>query len=384
MEPGKHFMLGNHALAEGAIAAGCDFYAGYPITPSSEIMERISSRFEHMADRYFVQMEDEIGSIAAVIGASWAGAKAMTATSGPGFALMLENLSYAYATEVPLVVVNAMRSGPSTGQSTYPAQQDVYQAKYGAHGDYEVIALAPWSVQEMYDMAIQAFNLAETYRQPVILLPDGEIAHMREQIEIPDPSTIKTVYRKRPDYENSQYEKTNYPPFMPASDDDPVPPMPLFGDGAEIRVTGSAHDEFGNRNYAPDIHSRMVQRQINKVRKNRRRILDLQIDLEDQAKVAVVAIGSAARAAYGAITRARAQGHKISFIRPKTVWPFPDDELEEISEEVEKFLVVEMNMGKLSREVERAVGRKNVETMPVFGGIIPRENSILSRLTKLV
>ena len=382
MESGSYFMLGNHALAEGAIVSGCTFFAGYPISPSTEIMEHISSRFSRMADRHFVQMEDEIGSIAAVIGAAWAGAKAMTATSGPGFSLMQENLSYAYATETPLVVVNAMRSGPSTGQSTYPSQQDIYQAKYGAHGDYEAIALAPWSVQEMYDMTIQAFNLSENYRTPVILIPDGEICHMRERIQIPPSSTLKIENRLLVELSDDLEERKEIKPFMPTSTS-LVPPMVHFGDGAQLLVTGSAHDEAGTRDYSPETHGRMVRRMINKIQYNRDKIIDFDCDMQEGARICIISFGSSARVADGAVRRRREAGRKVSLIRLKAIWPFPDDELEKICSSFDFLLVVEMNMGKLVREVERIFERRRVFSLPVFGGVIPREKSIENEIEKL-
>jgi 2-oxoglutarate ferredoxin oxidoreductase subunit alpha len=258
LRPGRHLILGNDACAEGAIRAGCRFFAGYPITPANEISHYMASEMPK-AGGFFLQMEDEIASIAAVIGASWAGAKAMTATSGPGYSLMQENIGYAHMTEAPCVVVNVQRSGPSTGQATLPSQSDVYQAKYGAHGDYEAVALSPWSVQEMFDLTVRAFNLAERFRTPVMLMADGMIGHIMEKLEVPDE--VKVVERRRP----------SGPECTPFGTDDPsgVPEMPRFGEGYRLLVTGSTHRPSGVRDYAPRYH----QMKVNRIREKHSRHL---------------------------------------------------------------------------------------------------------------
>jgi 2-oxoglutarate ferredoxin oxidoreductase subunit alpha len=251
LKPGRHLVLGNVACAEGAIKAGCDFFAGYPITPASEISHYMASELPKVGG-FYVQMEDELASMAAIIGASWAGAKAMTATSGPGYSLMQENIGYAHMTETPCVVANVQRSGPSTGQATLPSQQDIYQAKYGSHGDYEVIALSPWSVQEMFDLTARAFSLAERFRTPVMLMADGMIGHMKEKLTVPEE--VKTDNRRIP----------TGPECTPFGTDDPsmVPEMPRFGDGYKLLVTGSTHRPTGRRDYTPKYH----QMKLNRIR----------------------------------------------------------------------------------------------------------------------
>ncbi len=374
LTPGRHLVLGNIACAEGALRAGCRFFAGYPITPANEIAHYMSQELPKVGG-YYVQMEDELASMAAVIGASWAGAKAMTATSGPGFSLMQENISYAYMTETPCVVVDVQRSGPSTGQATMPSQQDVYQARYGAHGDYEAVALTPWSVQEMFDLTVRAFNLAEMLRMPIILLTDGMIGHMSEKLIVPEK--VEVVERRRP----------KGPECIPFDTDDPslVPEMPLFGEGYELLVTGSAHRPSGRRDYTP----RYLQRKIWRIRE---KVLRAEPELRDvveyelgDAEVAVISYGASARPSYGAVREARSKGLKAGMLRLRTLWPFPEEVISKLAEDVKSIIVVEMNMGKVVREVERAVcGRCEVSLVSKVGGVLPTIGEVYDAIRRAV
>jgi 2-oxoglutarate ferredoxin oxidoreductase subunit alpha len=357
---GAHFMNGDVACAEGAIVAGCRFFAGYPITPATEIAEHLSQRMPEIGGIY-IQMEDEIGSIAAVIGASYTGLKAMTATSGPGFSLMQENIGLAVMTEAPCVIVDVMRGGPSTGQPTLPGQQDVMQAKWGSHGDYEIIALAPSSVQEMFDLTVEAFNLSETYRVPTILLADEIVAHMWEKVVIPPAEKMKIVNRKKP---NVPPEK--YMPFMP--DDDLVPPMACFGDGFSFHATGLTHDEHGYpQTQSSEVQQRLVRRLCDKIRKNADKIIRVEEVMLEDADVVVVAYGIVARAALSAVRKAREEGIKAGLLRPITLWPFPEKTMARIAQQAKKIVVPEMNCGQLVREVERSAKETPVVFLSKLG-----------------
>jgi 2-oxoglutarate ferredoxin oxidoreductase subunit alpha len=346
MLSGQHFMNGDVACAEGAIAVGCRFFAGYPITPATEIAERMARRLPQVSGVY-IQMEDELASIAAVLGASNAGTKAMTATSGPGFSLMMENIGLAVMTETPCVIVDIMRGGPSTGQPTMPGQQDVMQARWGSHGDYEIIALTPSSVQEMFDLTIEAFNLSETYRVPTFLLADEIIGHMWERVNIPSAKSIKVVNRKKPVTPPSEYG-----PFKP--DEDLVPPMACFGEGYRFHATGLTHDEYGRpKTDSAEVQQDLVQRLCEKIRRNSDKIVKVDRVLLEDAEVAVVAYGIASRAALSAVRKARAQGIKAGLLRLVTVWPFPDKQVEEVAQKVKALVVPEMNYGQIVREVRR-------------------------------
>ena len=373
LKPGRHLVLGNIACAEGAIKAGCRLFAGYPITPANEISHHMAAELPRVGG-FFLQMEDEIASIAAVIGASWAGAKAMTATSGPGYSLMQENIGYAYMTETPCVVVNVQRSGPSTGQATLPSQQDVYQAKYGAHGDYEAIALSPWSVHEMFDLTVRAFNLAERFRLPVMLMADGMIGHMKEKLIV--PAEVETVDRRRP----------NGPECTPFGTDDPsrVPEMPRFGDGFRLLITGSTHRPSGVRDYTPKYHQMKVNRIREKVLAASDEIWDnVATDIND-ANVVVISYGASARPSFGAVKRARADGVKAGLLRLRTIWPFPDKAIMKIADEAKALLVVEMNVGKMVREVERVVcGRAKIGSVAKIGGVLPTVSEIYGAIRGL-
>jgi len=357
---GVHFMNGDVACAEGAIAAGCRFFAGYPITPATEIAEHLSQRMPEIGGIY-IQMEDEIASMAAVIGASYAGLKAMTATSGPGFSLMQENIGLAVMTEAPCVVVDVMRGGPSTGQPTLPGQQDVMQAKWGSHGDYEIIALAPSSVQEAFDLTVEAFNLSEAFRVPTILLADEVVAHMWERVVIPPAEKIKRVNRKKPNAPPQEYM-----PFMP--DDDLVPPMACFGEGFSFHATGLTHDEHGYpQTSSSEVQQRLVSRLCDKIRKNAEKIVRVQGVMLDDADVVVVAYGIVARAALSAVRKARERGIKVGLLRPITLWPFPEKHVAKIAEKAKAIVVPEMNCGQLVREVERAAKETPVVFLSKLG-----------------
>jgi len=355
---GSHFMRGNEALAEAAIVAGCRFFAAYPITPASEISEHLAKRLPQ-AGGIMIQMEDEIASLASVIGASWAGAKAMTATSGPGFSLMQENIGYAFMTETPCVIADIQRAGPSTGQATKCGQGDVMQARWGTHGDYASIVLSPNSVQEMFDLTVRAFNLAEEYRTPIILLADEIIAHMSEQIVVPPLEEIAIINRKKP--------KSTDKAFFGG---DGVAPMPSVGEGFNVAVTGSTHDESGVRFTAdPKIHRVLVTRLVEKIRSNVKLLADFEAVNVDNCEVGVVSYGCASRAVYEAIEMAQDRGIKVGFIRLKTIWPFPEKAVEEMAQKAENIIVLEMNLQQVFFEVQRVVkGAARVTPVNKIGG----------------
>ena len=373
---GKHFLSGDYACAEGAIAAGCRFFAGYPITPATEIAERMARRLPEVGGVY-IQMEDELGSIAAVIGASYAGVKAMTATSGPGFSLMQENIGLAVMTETPLVIVDIMRGGPSTGQPTKPGQQDMMQAKWGSHGDYEVIALAPSSVQEMFDLTIECFNLSERFRVPAFLMADETVAHMWEKVIIPEPDQIEIVNRKKP-----TVSPADYLPFKP--DEDLVPPMACFGEGYRVHVTGLTHDERGYpKTDSPEIQEQLVRRLCDKIRKNADKIVKVKEFMLEDAEIAVIAYGTPARAAISAVRKAREEGIKAGLLRLVTVWPFPERQVAELAARVKGIVVPELNYGQIVREVERAAKTTPVYFMPKFGEALHTPMEILDGIRRM-
>ncbi|MBC8277201.1 MAG: 2-oxoacid:acceptor oxidoreductase subunit alpha [FCB group bacterium] len=354
LEPGDYFMMGDEACAEGAIAAGCRFFAGYPITPASEVMVHTVKRFPDVGGK-FIQMEDEIGSIAAMIGASWAGGKVMTATSGPGLSLMMESIGYACMTEAPIVIVDIQRAGPSTGQATRPGSGDVMQAKFGSHGDYEIIALSPWSVQEIYDLTIDAFNLAEAYRLPVFILADEGIGHLRENFNV------------KPEIEVWNRPKAKGLPPFDTDDENGVPPMPAFGEGEKLLVTSSTHDGKGYRKTQDSAtHERLVNRLIGKVRNQADEIHRWESYHTEDMYYLVVAYGFSARAALQAVNEMRETGMKIGLWRPITIWPFPEVAFKEVAKGVKAVIVPEMNHGQLSREIERHIA------VPVHG--VPQVN----------
>ena len=356
---GSHFVNGDWACAEGAVSAGCRFYAAYPITPATEIAECLAQRFPALGGK-FIQFEDEIGAIASVIGASFSGLKAMTATSGPGISLMLENLGLAVMTEAPLVVVNVMRGGPSTGQPTGGAQGDVMQCRWGMHGDVEIIALAPSSVQEMYDLTVEAFNLSEAYRVPVFLLSDANIGHMYERLVIPEADELWIVDRRKP-----TVQPRDYRPYE--ADESMVPAMASFGDGYRFYSTGLTHDEKGYPDTSVEAQDKLVRRLSDKIRRNADKITRVDGVMIDDCDVLVVAYGITARSAATAVKEAREQGVKAGLLRLVTLWPFPDKVLEELASRVKGVVVAEMNYGQLVREVERAVRPITVRFLPKLG-----------------
>ncbi|WP_297071363.1 2-oxoacid:acceptor oxidoreductase subunit alpha [Thermococcus sp.] len=347
--PGNYFMQGNEALSYGALFAGCRFYAGYPITPSSEIAETMAKELPKLGG-YYVQMEDELGSIAAMVGASWTGFKVMTATSGPGFSLMQENLGYAVMTETPLVLVDVQRSGPSTGQATKGAQGDFFQARWGTHGDHPIVAVSPTGGQDAFWEVIRAFNISERLRTPVVFLFDGVLAHTRERVTIPPAEEVEVAYRKLP--ENG--EEAGLPFGDPHGDG--VPPMPLFGHGYFTHVTGSTHKENGLRDvYTPEVHDRLVRRIHRKIERNRDVYEKYEEHFTDDAEILVVSWGVTARPALGAVLKAREEGIKVGLFVPKTVHPFPGERMKQLGKKARAVLVAEMNLGQMIIEVERYI-----------------------------
>ncbi|MBN1444296.1 MAG: 2-oxoacid:acceptor oxidoreductase subunit alpha [Planctomycetes bacterium] len=340
-------MTGNEACAEGALAAGLEFFAGYPITPSSEIAEILADRLPRRGGR-FIQMEDEIASLGAVIGASLAGAKAMTATSGPGFSLKQENIGFACMAEVPCVIVDVMRGGPSTGLPTLPSQGDVMQARWGTHGDHPAIALCPRGVRETYELTVRSFNLSEAYRTPVILLLDETIAHTSEKVVLPE--RVRVVERGRPSGPPERYR-----PYAETETD--VPPMASFGRGYRFHVTGLAHDETGFPTNDPPRIDRLIRRLDRKIRGHADRIAQVEERIEDGAKVAVIAYGSTARSAARAVRMAREEGIPVSSLALLTIWPFPAEAVQRVGGRVRDVIVPELNLGQVAHEVEWALGR---------------------------
>jgi 2-oxoglutarate/2-oxoacid ferredoxin oxidoreductase subunit alpha len=339
--PGSYYFSGNEAAVEGAIAAGCRFYAGYPITPSSEIMERISDRFKAVGG-VFMQMEDEIASVCSAIGAVWAGAKAMTATSGPGISLMQEGLGYAAFTETPLVIIDVQRAGPATGQATRVGSGDHMQVKWGSHGDYQVISLSPWSVQEMFDMTVDALNLAEQYRVPVFVMSEEAVGHLRERVDIPPAVSIKNRTKKK-----------GAAPFG-SSENDGVPPMPAFGEGENLMVTGSTHDEFGFRKTDdPLAHQQLVERLNQKVLNHRDKIVQTDSVYLDDAELVIISYGFTARSALYAVEELRKEGKKVGMLRFKTIWPFADQAVLQLNDAVSRVFIPEMNLGQIEGEVRK-------------------------------
>ncbi len=372
--PGNYFMQGNEAVAYGALFAGCRFYAGYPITPSSEIAETMARELPKLRG-YYLQMEDEIGSIAAMIGASWTGFKVMTATAGPGFSLMQENLGYAVMTETPLVLVDVQRSGPSTGQATKGAQGDFFQARWGTHGDHPIVAVSPVSVEDAFWETVRAFNIAERLRTPVIVLFDGVIAHTREQIRIPDPEDVEITYRRLPENE----EEAKLPFGDPRGDG--VPPMPLFGHGYFTHVTGSTHKENGLRDvYTPEVHDRLVRRIHRKIESHEEEIQKWEEYFTDDMEVLVISWGVSARPSLGAVLKAREEGIKAGLFVPKTVHPFPGKRVRELLKGVRAVLVPEMNLGQLILEVQRYADDVPLRGVNKIGGVPLRVDEILREI----
>lgn len=340
-------MQGNEAVAEGAIAAGVTFFAGYPITPSTEIAEQMAKLLPKIGGT-FLQMEDEIGAMGAILGASLAGAKVMDATSGPGFSLKQELIGYAACAEIPCVVANVQRVGPSTGQPTAPSQGDVMQARWGTHGDHPIIALSPWSVRESFAMAVMAVNYAEQFRTPVILLTDEIVGHLRENVTLPAPEEIEIYPRRLP-------KKTRAEGYQPyAVGEDLVPDVARFGDGYHIHVTGLLHDETGFPSGSPAVTEQLIRRLHEKISRVGEEIIHTEEAFMEDAEYAVVSYGGTARTAYEAVREARAAGIRVGFLRLRTIWPFADAAVARLAARVKGILVAELNYGQLVGEVTRA------------------------------
>ncbi|MEM0156289.1 MAG: 2-oxoacid:acceptor oxidoreductase subunit alpha [Thermoplasmataceae archaeon] len=370
IKPGEYFVEGDVAIAYGAIMAGCRLFAGYPITPASEITQTMSELLPRVGGK-FLQMEDELASISAVIAASWANVKSMTATSGPGFSLMQENIGYAAMTETPVVIIDVQRAGPSTGQATRPAQGDVMQARFGSHGDYEDIVLSPNSVQEMFDLTLRSFNLSERFRVPVILLSDAVVGHMMERLLIPE--AIEIINRK---IASSLEESTRY-------GDDLIPPMGRFGDGLELMVTGSTHNPDGTRNTgSQEVQASLVTRLVEKIYRNRNEIEDWEEIETDDAEILVVAYGATSRPAHGAVLKAREKGIRAGLFRPRVLWPAPEKRMRDLNASVRKVLLPEMSMRGYSMEIEKMFPGKFVH-MPKVSGGMHTVSEILGKLQEM-
>jgi 2-oxoglutarate ferredoxin oxidoreductase subunit alpha len=373
---GIHFWEGNVACAEGALAAGCSFFAGYPITPQREIMERMAARLPKLGG-VFIQVEDEIAAVNSLVGASWAGAKAMTATSGPGFSLMQEGIGYLIMTETPAVIVDVQRLGPATGQATKCGQGDVMQARWGRHGDQALVALCPNSSQEMFDLTVEAFNLSERLRCPVLLMADEVVAHLRERVEVPPPDRIVVERRRRP-------SSLDEAPFGSARPDG-VPPMPLLGEGFNVLVTGSTHDEYGLRHTASAmVHRRLVSRLVRKIMDRADELAEAEVRGLEEADVGVVSYGCTSRSVYRAVRMAEARGVKVGHVRLKTLWPFPSKPVRALSEAVKAIVVPELNLGQMCLEVERVAAEpcRVIPLNKVGGGLVITPDEVLRALLK--
>ncbi|MFC2084065.1 2-oxoacid:acceptor oxidoreductase subunit alpha [Bacteroidota bacterium] len=376
---GKHFLSGDIAVAEGGLAAGCRFFAGYPITPATEVAERMAERLPKIEGGIYIQMEDEIASMNALLGASWGGLKSMSSTSGPGFSLMMENLGLGVMMETPTVLCNVQRGGPSTGLPTLVGQQDMMQARWGSHGDYEIIALCPNSPQECFDLTIEAFNLSETYRVPVLLMTDETVGHMYERVEIPKAEEIKLVERPRP-----KNDKKKYLPFA-TTNSDLVPPMALAGEGYKIHITGLTHDERGYPSVNAETQHRMIPRLINKIKHNADKICKWEEQNTEDCEVLILSFGSTARIAEWSMITARQEKIKAGFFRLITAWPFPEKRIRELAEKVKGIVVAEINLGQMVYEVERvAGGRCKVLLSPNAGGRVHEPEEILTLVEEIL
>ncbi|HEX8816977.1 MAG TPA: 2-oxoacid:acceptor oxidoreductase subunit alpha [Terriglobales bacterium] len=372
---GIHFIDGDHACCEGALAAGARFAAGYPITPSTEVVERFAARVP-LVGGAFIQMEDELAASIALQGGVWGGAKAFTVTSGPGFSLMMEHIGYAAMTETPCVFVDVQRGGPSTGLPTLPAQGDMMQARWGSHGDYEIIALCPNSPQECFDLAIKAFNLAEEYRVPVMFMMDEVVGHMTEKVVIPSADEIEVTPRK-----HTRKTVDEYLPYH--TNGDMVPEIAHAGEGYHFHVTGLTHDERGYPNMTPETQDKLVRRLQNKIRDNVDRIAMFEEENLSDADVVVVSYGITSRVAQRSIDMARDRGLRIGKLRLITAWPFPDKKIAELAERVKAFVVPELNLGQMVREVERAAaGKAKTLFVPHAGGSVHKPEEILKAIVE--
>lgn len=355
---------------------GCRFFAGYPITPATEVAERMAERLPSVGG-IFIQMEDEIASMAAILGAAWGGAKAMTATSGPGFSLMMENIGLGIITETPCVIVNIQRGGPSTGLPTLSGQGDMMQARWGSHGHYEIIAISPSSPQEMFDFTIRAFNLAETFRLPVLIMADEVVGHTVERVTIPPAKKIEVINRNKP-----KESPETYLPYK--TDSSLIPVLPDAGDGYRLHITGLTHDERGYPMTDAENQEKLVTRLIKKIRNHRDQIIDYEKYFLDQAKVALVTYGSSTRPALKAMRMLRADGFEVGLLKLNTIWPFAEDLIRELAERVDAFVVPEVNFGQIALEVERcACGKAITNLLPHAGGGIHSPGQIIMGVKKL-
>ena len=370
---GAHFLDGDHACCEGALAAGCRFVAGYPITPSTEVVERIANRFP-LVGGMFIQLEDEIAASIAIQGAVWGGAKAMTVTSGPGFSLMMEHIGLAVMLETPCVFVDVQRGGPSTGLPTLPGQADMMQARWGSHGDYEIIAFSPNSPQECFDLTIRAFNMAEQYRVPVMMMMDECVGHMTEKVVIPGPEEIEITERL--------YTKAKPGEYQPYSTDGGiVPPMAKAGDGHRFHVTGLTHDERGYPVMNAEAQEKCVHRLVDKIRNNADAIVSLEETETDGADVVVVSYGITSRVALKAIEMAKAEGIKVGHVRLITVWPFAGTRIRQLADRVKAFVMPELNYGQMFFEMRSAIeGKATSYLVPHGGGTVHDPETIYRKI----
>ncbi len=370
-------MTGDEACAEGALAAGCRFFGGYPITPATEIAEHMSARLPQVGGT-FIQMEDEIAAMASVLGAAWAGQKSMTATSGPGFSLMMENIGLGVCTETPCVIVNVQRGGPSTGLPTMGAQADMMQVRWGSHGDYEIIALAPASGQEIFYQTITAFNLSERYRVPVFIMTDEIIGHMSEKVVIPPADQIRTERRPQP-----RGRKDRFLPYKPGKNG--VAPMPAAGEGYNVHVTGLTHDEKGYPVMTVDAQEQMMKRLCRKITDNRKDIIMTEGHLLEDADIVLVSYGISARTSMAAMQQARAMGMKVGFLRLITIWPFAAEQIRALAERVKALVTVEINLGQIHLEVMRAAaGKVPCHLVGHTGGSIIAPDQVLATLKEVL
>lgn len=370
----KLFAQGDEAYAYGALLAGCRFFAGYPITPATETAE-LMSRLLPKIGGTFIQMEDEIASMGAIIGASVAGVKSMTVTSGPGFSLMQENIGYGCMTETPCVVVDVQRSGPSTGQPTEPSQGDIMQARWGSHGDYEIIALSPNSVQESLELTVECFNLSEKYRNPVLLMTDGEVGHMREGITIPDYDDYQVIDREKP-----KLDRDNYIPFYP--EHGKIPLIAEFGCGYHTYITGLTHKPNGlPATDDADVHTQLVTRICQKITDDTDELTKVEELFLEDAETVIISYGITSRAAISAVKLLRAEGVKVGHLRLITIWPFPEKVVSKIGEAANKIIVPEMNLGQLYHTIKEAIGdNAEVLSFPKIGGVLHSPHDIIEFL----
>ncbi len=371
IKPGKYFVEGDLACAYGAVLAGCRFFAGYPITPASEITQAMAELLPKHGGK-FLQMEDEIASISAIIGASWTGLKAMSATSGPGFSLMQENVGYAAMTETPVVIVDVQRAGPATGQATKPAQGDVMQSRFGSNGDYETIVLSPNSVQEMFDLTVKAFNLSETYRVPVILLSDAEVGHMMENLVVPE--NVEVVQRRSA---LKRDETMVYGESL-------VPSMGTFGNGLELLVTGSTHKPDGTRDTgSPEVQETLVKRLHDKIYRNAEKIIDFEEMFTEDAEFLIISYGASSRPSKGAVIELRKKGIKAGYFRPRVLWPAPEERMSELNKKIKKVLLVEMSLRGYLLEIEKMFPDKVIHFSKV-DGVVPTVEQIVKKMGEVI